>query len=786
MANDAPLEIPIEGDSADLEKDLERLTKLIEEFAKKAEAAFRGATKAAKDFSMETQRAVRDTAKATEDATASMGRLQQKVQQSGSAAGGSGGGLMLVKKQLDDINRTALTLQRGGGLQIIPPGSIPQQVRRLRVLREEVQATAKEMTLLQRAAEVAMGIGVAAAAKKASTSAMEYEQAIAGVAAVGDFKVGSEQYNQLDAMARGGSKQFGSTEKANALRELTAAGLTAEEAMKSLNDTLRLALAGEMGAARAAEIMVASMSAFGFSAEDTTRIVDTMATAANASLASINDMGEAMKFIGPVAKALDISLEETSAALAILANNGVMSGIAGRGLGSVLARMIAPAKEVRDLMGEMGVDVASLNPRLVGLESAFTSLARLDQTALVRLFGAENLDISNILAANAGKFGAMTKRMQEGSGAAQRFADTLANTTTGAMNKAKNSLDEVTNSWGRLLNTAAKPVAGGLATFFDNAATGMDAAMRSFTAGDLPDINAHLGRARAGIMEAETPEEYQKAVDKASASLANMAAALKQVSDDTSWFASDTAKENVAAFGKKLREFSGLVTSAPEIFSEQEVKRARELAELMERQKTAGVLDKWGADLSRTFTRMADPFLDHWQGPPMPTGLGDEDDQRRYARIGKAEEARQKAAKKLAAEEAKVNAERSEYMRGLEVTEAQAAGRDKEAAILQAELTYLREKRRLMEELNYSAEEAAALAQRAAIAEGTGAAGRGTSLPGTVADSLQSVGGGGGIFGFNMGSIAQEQLAVQREMVTRLTAIETQLSKGGLIITTSY
>lgn len=307
------------------------------------------------------------------------------------------------------------------------------------------------LTFLPRiTAPAAISATVAAAGAYSVKSAIDYEQAIARVVAVGELQNKPEEVRALMEATRGGSGQFSALSKARGLQELVAAGMTAQQAGASLGDTLNLATAGEIEMSRAAEIMVASMSAFNIKAKDSARVVDSLTAAANLSPASIEDMGEAMKYVAPVGSALGIAIEDVSASMAVLAQNGIRGGNAGRGLGAILARLLAPAEDAKEAILGLGISLESIDPTKNSLGDVFKQLGKMDQPTLVRMFGAEGLDISNVLANNADKFQKIADKVRDMEGAGARFAETLRNTTQGTLTEMLNKTKDAASNIGKL------------------------------------------------------------------------------------------------------------------------------------------------------------------------------------------------------------------------------------------------------------------------------------------------------------------------------------------------
>jgi TP901 family phage tail tape measure protein len=300
----------------------------------------------------------------------------------------------------------------------------------------------------QAAAFTGLSLGAAALGneiRKAIQAVSDLDTAMSAVAAVGGLdKTGAEMATLTQQVMELGSKtQYGAVGAAEGLKELIAAGYSSSDASKLLADTLALAATESMGMGRASEIVVAGLQAFGLSVEEGTRLSDVLARSANASTASVDDMGEALKYAAPVSKALGVTLEETNAVLAILANNGIRGGAAGRGLSSVMAKMVAPTKDAVDALKELGMSANDINPMVVGVEASLKRLASLPQVQLVKMFGVENLDVSNILKANADGFAEMNEYMTKANVSAKSMSEIRMDNLAGDMKKLGAALTEL-------------------------------------------------------------------------------------------------------------------------------------------------------------------------------------------------------------------------------------------------------------------------------------------------------------------------------------------------------
>jgi translation elongation factor EF-1beta len=90
------------------------------------------------------------------------------------------------------------------------------------------------------------------------------------------------------------------------------------------------------------------------------------ATITNANT-NIPEMGEAMKYVAPQARALGVSLEETATAIGVLSNSGIKATMAGTGLSTMLVRLASPTGAAADALNELGIKVYDANGKFVGL-----------------------------------------------------------------------------------------------------------------------------------------------------------------------------------------------------------------------------------------------------------------------------------------------------------------------------------------------------------------------------------------------------------------------------------
>lgn len=184
-----------------------------------------------------------------------------------------------------------------------------------------------------------------------------FETAMKGVQKV--TLASAKEMNQLEASAlrAGEASIFTVKESAEAQKFLAMAGLSVKETMAALPGTLQLAAAGEMNLATAADIATNIMSSNALQVEDLARINDIMAfTAANANT-DIVQLGAAISKIGPAGRLAGLSVENLSAWLGVLANNGVRGERAGTMVRNAIKDLVNPSEKMAKAMAAGGVAI---------------------------------------------------------------------------------------------------------------------------------------------------------------------------------------------------------------------------------------------------------------------------------------------------------------------------------------------------------------------------------------------------------------------------------------------
>lgn len=199
--------------------------------------------------------------------------------------------------------------------------------------------------------------GFAASAK----SAMSFEDAMARVAAVSGAT--GDDFDTLSARARemGEITLHSATDVADAMYYMGLAGWDTTQIYNGIPGVLDLATASGEDLASVSDIVTDAMTAFGLGAEETTHFVDVLAQATRNSNTDISGLGEAFKYVAPVAGALNYSIEDVAHALGLMANQGIKGSQGGTALRNILQRLAKPTEEVSNAMDYLNISLLNEN-----------------------------------------------------------------------------------------------------------------------------------------------------------------------------------------------------------------------------------------------------------------------------------------------------------------------------------------------------------------------------------------------------------------------------------------
>ena len=154
-------------------------------------------------------------------------------------------------------------------------------------------------------------------------------------------------------------QQFGMNMQngASGLYQLASAGLTAQESMEVLGNTLKLSMAVQGDHNTIAKLTTQTIRGFDMEMSDSAEVTDKFAHAIQKSLIEYEDLSSAVKFALPFFTSTGQSIDQLLGSLQVLTNRALEAGIAGRGLRQALAQFAKHAENNDAAFRKMGISV---------------------------------------------------------------------------------------------------------------------------------------------------------------------------------------------------------------------------------------------------------------------------------------------------------------------------------------------------------------------------------------------------------------------------------------------
>lgn len=313
-----------------------------------------------------------------------------------------------------------------------------------------VIASVEAMAAAMVAASIKAAEFAAALGERIWTSATDFHDAMYNVEAVAQSfgTTGQQIADVLDEL----TMKFPLTgaQAGASLQLIAQLGYGTEQQMRDMADavnTLQIAT----GADLQASIMgtLALLNSYNLDSSEATRITNLLAAAAFSSAASIEDLGVSLRYAGPIASIMGISVEETVAAIAQLRDRGLEASQAGTTLRMALVQLGKETAAKTEVLKKYGLTYADVNPQVVGLTGvvkAFNGQV-LDGADAAVLFGVRSVAMAHVINMGSEAFDGYTKSIT-GTTAAQDAFQKKMETWTVVQKQVAGDMDRLRNTIG--------------------------------------------------------------------------------------------------------------------------------------------------------------------------------------------------------------------------------------------------------------------------------------------------------------------------------------------------
>ncbi|ASN68292.1 putative tail tapemeasure protein [uncultured Caudovirales phage] len=305
------------------------------------------------------------------------------------------------------------------------------------------------------------GLGISAAVRDFSN----FEQGLANVKAISGATAEEMQLLGNEAKRLGAATAWSAKEVTDAETLLSQAGFKVEETIAALPGLLDMASAGGIDLAQATDIAAGTLRAFGLAAQESSHVADVLAVTASRTNSDITGLGESLKYVAPVSKALGVSLEDTSAALGMLADANIKGSQSGTVLRAAFSRLANPPKKAADMIKKLGFSVFDAQGKMLplgdvigNLQKSMNGLTEQQKAqAVSTIFGIESMSgMLALVEQGPEKLKRLSNELENSNGAAKKMAETRLDSLQGQFTILKSAVEGMNIELGEKLAPYAK------------------------------------------------------------------------------------------------------------------------------------------------------------------------------------------------------------------------------------------------------------------------------------------------------------------------------------------
>ena len=308
-------------------------------------------------------------------------------------------------------------------------------------------------------ATVGVGIGAGTAVSVLKSSVEAYanlEDQVRRNKAIMGATVQQEKQLMQQTRDLGRSTKFTAQEVAEAQMYQAMAGMKTNEVLEMTPKLLKMSIAAGSDFAQTSDIVTDNLTAFGMSLKDSDRLMDVMVATSNNANTNVQMLGESYKYVAATSRNFE-SFEDVNILLGVLADNGIKSGQAGRNLAGIYRRLANPSKQVGNALKDLNIQLYDQQGHFRGLKALSDDLkiatAGLTQEErnryLTMIAGGEGMKIlASIMGTTEENYNKVANAVRNSSGATDKFADDMSNTTANKIAQFKSAIDDLKISLG--------------------------------------------------------------------------------------------------------------------------------------------------------------------------------------------------------------------------------------------------------------------------------------------------------------------------------------------------
>ncbi|MFT8349466.1 phage tail tape measure protein [Clostridium saccharoperbutylacetonicum] len=262
----------------------------------------------------------------------------------------------------------------------------------------------------------------------------------------------AQEFKQLEkaSIDLGASTAFSSIEVAKAQENMASAGFKVNEILSATPGVLDLAASSGEDLATSATIASGAIRGFGLDASQAGHVADVLAKASADTNAGVASMGEAFKYVAPLARGVGWDIESVASAVGAMADANIDGSTSGTTLRGVISRLANPSNESAKAMEKLKFNAFDASGKMKPLSTITDELTKSmngltdeqKQANISTIFGQEAMSGLMVLM-QKGKLAldAMADGLRHSDGSAKAMAETMQDNAKSAVEQMFGSME---------------------------------------------------------------------------------------------------------------------------------------------------------------------------------------------------------------------------------------------------------------------------------------------------------------------------------------------------------
>ncbi len=262
----------------------------------------------------------------------------------------------------------------------------------LSTLQDNVKKAGDGMTSAGKKLSVGLTAPLTAIGVGAFKAASDFEQSMSNVSTLLDTTKENmdEMKNHVLSLAK--EMPVPIDELTTSLYDIRSAGISADQAMSTLESAGKLAVGGLGSTREATDILTSALNSFSKQGLTSAQTADVFVKSVFAGKTTVSALAQGFGQVAPLASQLGVSLQDLMGTTSAMTTSGMSASIAYTQIRAVLSGMLKPTADMEEAMKKVGITSENLTDwldeqGLTGVVRALSEAVGGDQGELAKMFG---------------------------------------------------------------------------------------------------------------------------------------------------------------------------------------------------------------------------------------------------------------------------------------------------------------------------------------------------------------------------------------------------------------